>query len=157
MKKSNEELIKEARELAEDYYRNGKYLCSEAILAAVNKVLECGMPEEYVRLTSGFPVGMGGAGCSCGALTGGQTALGLVYGRKKAGGSNKKVMKLSEELHNRFKEKYKSACCRVLIKDYKFGSKEHKERCTNVTGEICQEVMDIILSNKSLLSKILSD
>ncbi len=154
LSKNNEELIKEAKELAEKYYSEGKYLCSEAILASVNKVLECGMPEEYVRLTSGFPVGMGGAGCSCGALTGGQTALGLVYGRTKPGGNNKKIMKLSQELHNKFKEKYKSTCCRVLVKDYKFGSKEHIERCTRVTGDVCQMVMELILENQSILSKV---
>ncbi|KNF07252.1 C GCAxxG C C redox family protein [Gottschalkia purinilytica] len=155
MKEKDKELMKKARELAEGYYRKEEYLCSEAILASVNKVLECGMPEEYVRLTSGFPVGMGGAGCSCGALTGGQTALGLVYGRKKPGGGNRKVMKLSQQLHDKFREKYGSACCRVLIKDYKFGSKEHKERCTKVTGDICEMVMEIILENKSLISKVL--
>ena len=154
MKKSNDELIREAKEMAENYYKKGEYLCSEAVLASVNKVLECGMPEEYVRLTSGFPVGMGGAGCSCGALTGAQTALGLVYGRKNPGANNKKIMKLSQELHNRFKEKYNSTCCRVLIKDYKFGSKEHFERCTRVTGDVCEIVMDIILSNQCIMSKI---
>lgn len=156
MKKNNDELIKECREIAEKYYRDGKYLCSEAVLSAVNKVLECGMPEEYIRLTSGFPVGMGGGGCSCGALTGGQCAIGLVYGRKKPGGSNKKIMKLSKELHDKFREQYGSACCRVLIKDYKFGSKEHKERCTRVTGDIAQLAMTIILDNQSLISKVLN-
>ncbi|SDK75843.1 C-GCAxxG-C-C family protein [Natronincola ferrireducens] len=155
MKKSSDKLIKEARYLAESYYSKGKYLCSEAILASVNEVLECGMPEEYVKMVSGFPVGMGGAGCSCGAVTGGQVALGLVYGRKKPGGSNKKIMKLSKELHDIFREKYGSTCCRVLIKDYKFASKEHIERCTKVTGDVCEIVMKLILDNQNLLSKIL--
>ncbi|MBM7615170.1 C-GCAxxG-C-C family protein [Alkaliphilus hydrothermalis] len=155
MKKITEEMINQAVELAESYYKKGKYLCSEAVLAAVNEVLDCGMPQEYIRLTSGFPVGMGGAGCTCGAITGGQCALGLVYGRKKAGGSNKKIMKLSKELHDRFREKNGSACCRVLIKDYQFGSKEHKERCTRVTGETCKIVMELVFENQGILSKIL--
>ncbi|WP_432662339.1 C-GCAxxG-C-C family protein [Wukongibacter baidiensis] len=156
MKISNAELIKEAKELAEKYYSDGKYLCSEAVLSSVNEVLECGMPEEYVRLTSGFPVGMGGGGCSCGALTGGQCAIGLVYGRKKPGGSNRKIMKLSKELHDKFRKEYGSACCRVLIKDYEFGSKEHIKRCTKVTGDITELVMSIILENKNIVSKILN-
>ncbi|SHJ75524.1 C-GCAxxG-C-C family protein [Paramaledivibacter caminithermalis] len=154
MKKISAELIKDARELAEKYYSQGKYLCSEAVLSAVNEVLDCGMPQEYVRLASGFPVGMGGSGCSCGAVTGGQCAIGLVNGRSKPGGNNKKVMKLSKQLHDRFKEKYKSVCCRVLIKDYKFGSKGHIERCTKVTGETCQMVMEILMENQGILSKI---
>lgn len=154
MKKINKELINEARELAEKYYSKKKYLCSEAVLSAVNEVLDCGMPQEYVRLASGFPVGMGGAGCSCGAVTGGQCAIGLVHGREKPGASNKKVMKLSQELHDRFREKNKSVCCRVLIKDYEFGSKEHVKRCTRVTGETCEMVMTILMENQGILSKI---
>ncbi|OPJ57185.1 C-GCAxxG-C-C family protein [Alkalithermobacter paradoxus] len=156
MKKTNHELILEAKSLAENYYRSGKYLCSEAILAAINEVLECGLPKDYISLVSGFPVGMGGSGCSCGALTGAQAAIGLVHGRKKAGASNSKVMKLSQELHDEFKKKYKSACCRVLIKDYKFGSKEHKERCTNVTADTCEIAMTIILNNQGIVSKMLN-
>ncbi|GAA0178957.1 C-GCAxxG-C-C family protein [Clostridium sediminicola] len=154
MKNKNEELINEAVELARKYYREGTYLCSEAVLAAVNEVLQCGMPQEYVSLTSGFPVGMGGAGCTCGAISGGQCALGLVFGRKKPGGSNRKVMKLSKELHDKFRQENGSACCRVLIRDYDFGSKEHKERCTRVTGDTCQIVMELILENKGILSKV---
>ena len=152
--KIQENHIQEARALAEKYYREGKYLCSEAVLAAVNTVLECGMPEEYVRLTSGFPVGMGGSGCSCGAVTGGQCAIGLVHGRKKPGGRNKKVMKLSKELHDRFLKQNKSVCCRVLIKDFEFGSKAHKDRCTRVTGETCQMVMEILKEHQGLLEKM---
>jgi len=65
LKKINKVLISEARDMAEKYYKEKKYLCSEAVLAAVNEVLDCGMPKEYIRLVSGFPVGMGGAGCTC--------------------------------------------------------------------------------------------
>ena len=155
IKRSKEELIKDARIKAEYYYSGGKYLCSEAILASVNEVLNFNMPNEYVRIASGYPVGMGGAGCSCGALTGALGAIGLAYGRKKPGASNKKAMKISNEMHNKFKEKFKSTCCRVLIKDYEFGSKEHIKRCTYVTGEVCEMVTDLILENKSILSKVL--
>lgn len=153
MKKVTQEMVNEAIKLAEKYYRKRKYLCSEAVLSAVNEVVQCGMPQEYIRITSGFPVGMGGAGCTCGAVTGGQCALGLVYGRKKPGGSYKKAMKVSKELHNRFREKNKSLCCRILIKDYDFGSKEHLERCARVTAETCGMVMEIIMENQGLISK----
>jgi len=155
LKKSDEELVKDAREKAENYYSKGKYLCSEAILASINEVLGYDMPNEYVRIASGYPVGMGGAGCSCGALTGALSAIGLAYGRKKPGGSNKRAMKLSNEMHNKFKDRFKSTCCRVLIKDYEFGSKEHIKRCTFVTGEVCEMVTQLILENKTILSKIL--
>lgn len=154
MKKSHEELIQDARAIAEGYYAEGKYLCSEAVLAAVNQVMKCGMPEEYVGLASGFPVGMGGAGCSCGALTGGQAALGLMFGRKAPGENNKKVMKLAGKLHDQFREQHSSTCCRVLIKSYKFGSKEHIQRCTRVTGDTAELVMRLILENQGFFSSL---
>ncbi len=59
------------RDEAEDPYRSGQFLCSEAILHTFNKALGEPLPQEAVRLSSGFPVGMGvlrTGGCTCGAL-----------------------------------------------------------------------------------------
>ncbi|MCE5190569.1 MAG: C-GCAxxG-C-C family protein [Actinomycetia bacterium] len=36
------------------------------------------MPPEAIKLASGFPVGIGTGGCTCGALSGGVMVLGLV-------------------------------------------------------------------------------
>ena len=38
-------------------------------------------------MASGFPVGIGGSGCTCGAIAGGIMALGMVFGRKRSKGS----------------------------------------------------------------------
>lgn len=68
---SEETIIREAKERAERLYRDGDYLCSEAVFTVINDHLGRPLPRETVKIASGFPVGMGTAGCACGALTGG--------------------------------------------------------------------------------------
>ena len=46
----------------------------------VNDYLGRPIPAKAVKMASGFPVGMGTAGCACGALSGGIMALGLKFG-----------------------------------------------------------------------------
>jgi hypothetical protein len=62
--------VETARHKAEDLYRSGQFLCSEAVFLVANEYLGHPVPDDMVRLASGFPVGMGTAGCACGALTG---------------------------------------------------------------------------------------
>lgn len=59
------------REEAEAYYRNGDFYCSEAIVATIRQHFDAEIPIEAVAMASGFPVGVGGAKCICGALSGG--------------------------------------------------------------------------------------
>jgi len=123
----------QAGEKAEKYYKKGQFLCSEAVLLAINEV---------------YPVGRGNAGCSCGALTGGQMALGLAFGRGKKKQENQKAIELSKELHDKFREKYKTACCRILIKDVKDNSREHFKQCTEITKATTEIVAAIIDENQ---------
>lgn len=142
---SREDIIQKAKETAEGYYRDGQYLCSEAIFTVVNDYLGNPLPRETVRLASGFPVGMGMAGCSCGALTGGVMALGLKYGRTAPGAEMPGMFEAAKELHDRFKQRFGSTCCRVLIKDFEFGGTEHIKHCIRVTGETAAMVMEKIV------------
>src|SRR5512136_1939070 len=105
-------LTKEAaRAKAEQYYQTGQYLCSEAIFLVANEFLGHPVPDNMVRLASGFPIGMGTAGCACGALTGGVMALGLKFGRETAGAEMPGMFAAAKELHDRFKARRKITCC----------------------------------------------
>ncbi|NLI93317.1 MAG: C_GCAxxG_C_C family protein [Peptococcaceae bacterium] len=137
-----EHTLQELKQRAEELYRSGEYLCSEAVFTVVNDYLGQPLPPESVRITSGFPVGIGLAGCTCGALTGAIVALGLKYGRTGPKQDNQKILALSKELHDEFKAKFGSTCCRVLIKDFTFGSPEHLEHCIKVTGEATKMVLE---------------
>jgi C_GCAxxG_C_C family probable redox protein len=135
------------RKEAEHLYRSGQFLCSESIFFVINEHFGRPLPPEAVRLTSGFPVGMGLAGCSCGALTGGLVALGLMYGRTSPGQDNSKMLQLAKELHDWFKQEFKSTCCRVLIKDLEFASPEHMDQCVRITGTVAEKVARMIIEN----------
>lgn len=135
------EPIKKAKETAENYYRNGEYLCSEAVFTVVNDYLKNPMPKEAVCLASGFPVGIGMAGCACGALTGGVMALGLKYGRIVPKAETPGMFEAAQKLHDDFKKQFGSTCCRAIIKDFDFGSPEHLEHCINLTGAVAEMVM----------------
>jgi len=133
-----------ARERAEHLYKSGQYLCSEAVLLVANEYLGRPMPDEVIRLASGFPVGMGKAGCVCGAIAGGVMALGLKLGRSAPGGETPGLFAAVKELHDRFQKRRRSVCCRVLIKDLEFGSAQHIEQCVSITGEVAADVIQIL-------------
>lgn len=139
-----DEAIQKARTEAEEMYRNGQFLCSEAVFLVANEYLGKPVTDEVVKLASGFPVGMGLAGCACGALTGGVMSLGLKYGRTQPATPTPGMFEAAKELHGRFLARRKSTCCRVLIRRFQLGSPEHIQQCIAITGEVAADVIDIL-------------
>ena len=140
--------LEKIRKIAEDYYRNGDFYCSEAVVKTIIDEFQIDVSEDVVKMASGFPVGMGGMGCTCGALTGGVMAIGLVYGRSQ--GKDPKVnkaMELSAKLYQIFCERHKVSCCKVLTRGMEKGSPEHMEQCIAFTGEMAYEAAKIIAEN----------
>ncbi|MCP4761259.1 MAG: C_GCAxxG_C_C family protein [archaeon] len=136
---------KRIKEISEEHYRNLQYYCSEAIVRAFIDELNLPLPDEVVAMASGFPLGFGQAGCACGAITGGIMILGYFFGRTKP--QDTKIFntfKLVKELHDTFKEKHNSLCCRVLTKEVKFMSKQHMAQCISFTGEVAEEVAKMV-------------
>ncbi|MGL4742517.1 MAG: C-GCAxxG-C-C family protein [Sarcina sp.] len=141
---NNVDLIK-VRDRAEKYYRDGEFYCSEAVVKTIKDTFDLDFSDEIIKMASGFPVGIGGSGCTCGAVSGGVMALGMVFGRSEVNDPKvAKAMKLSAELHERFREKRKFVCCKILTKGMDFGKAEHKEQCITITGEVAEIVADII-------------
>lgn len=141
--------LKELRSISEDYYRNGDFYCSEAVVKAIKDEFKLPVDDHVIAAASGFPIGIGGAGCTCGAVSGGVMALGLVFGRSV--GKDEKVdkaMALSKELHDTFKDRHKFLCCRALTKNMELGSSIHMEQCISFTGEVAEEVGKIIIREK---------
>jgi C_GCAxxG_C_C family probable redox protein len=151
MKKQDIDLEK-IKLTAEEYYRSGDFYCSEAIVKIIKDAFCLPVSDDVITMASGFPVGIGGVGCTCGAVTGGIMSLGLVFGRaipkdKKVD----KVMKLSRELHDIFKKRHNHLCCRTLNKYMIMGSSRQMKQCIAFTGEMAQETARIIIreQNKS--------
>lgn len=114
--------------LALRYFRNGLY-CSEAMLRAFNEVYNLGVSPDLYKMATGFGMGLGESGCSCGAVTGAIMVLGLISGRVHAYQSERIVYQATKKLHDRFREKHKAICCRVLTKKVAWGSAQHKSHC----------------------------
>ena len=133
------------RRVAEEYYRNGDYYCSESIVKTIRDEFGLPVPDSAIAMASGFPVGIGGSGCMCGAIAGGVMALGMFFGREKPRDEvANKCMALSKELHDVFRERHKCLCCRVLTKGMELGSPEHMKQCVSFTGEVAEETARII-------------
>ena len=133
------------KKTAEDYYSNGDYYCSEAIVKTIKDAFDLQISDDVIAAASGFPIGMGGAGCTCGAIAGGIMALGLFFGRTEA--KDEKVnhtMALAKELHDVFQSKHKTLCCRILTKNMTLGSPKHMEQCVSFTGEVAEQVARMI-------------
>lgn len=142
---SDSEAIARMRAQAEALYASGEYYCGEAIFLAANELLGRPVPDEMMRLASGFSIGMGRAGCACGALTGGVLALGLRYGRTEGGVPMPETLDAAKELHDRFVARNGSTCCRVLIRPYVFASDEHIRHCVALTGGVAEDVAELLL------------
>jgi C_GCAxxG_C_C family probable redox protein len=142
--------LEKIRFTAEEYYRSGDFYCSEAVVKTIKDAFSLPVSDEVIAMASGFPVGIGQAGCVCGAVAGGVMALGLVFGRTAP--KDKKVdkaMKLSRELHDIFKKNHKSLCCRTLNRFMIMGTSSQVRQCIAFTGEMAQEAARIILREQS--------
>ncbi|RQD71221.1 MAG: hypothetical protein D5S00_02435 [Tindallia sp. MSAO_Bac2] len=152
----NEVSISKIRQDAEALFREGKYYCSEAIVASIRENFKLDMPEEMIAMASGFPVGIGKSKCTCGAVSGGVLALGYFFGRTE--GTNPKdprsvkTLELAYELQDDFKKNHKLLCCSVLTKGMDMASGEHKEQCISFTGEVAENAAKIILREKGFVN-----
>ena len=72
-----EELQEIIRKRAFNLMFTGGMMCSEAVLSVLNQGLGGGLsPDLAMKVAAGFAEGIGGSGCTCGALTGGGDLLG---------------------------------------------------------------------------------
>ncbi len=133
---------------AEELYRNGSFYCSEAVVKSVIEGLGETPSRETIAMASGFPVGIGGAGCTCGAISGGVMAIGYFLGRSEAGAPEvNRCMAVSNELYKRFVARNKCTCCKILTRNMELGSKEHMEQCIRFTGEVAADCFELLKSN----------
>ena len=142
-----EELVGIIRLRSQNLFGTHQLFCSEAVLYVLNQGLGGGLPPDAaIRIASGFSEGIGGAGCTCGAFSGAIMALGLFLGRQGINGrGSKKVQVRGKALHDLFRSKFGSTCCRVLTKKVRNDRKALYKLCTNHTGEAAELAARIIL------------
>jgi len=135
------------RKRAEDLFTTAKFNCSEAVIVALREAFFPSLPDYVIAAVSGFPVGIGGSGCSCGAVTGAICALGLVFGREKSSELLKaaECMKFAHEIYDDFFAKHNALCCRYLTRGVDIGSMHHSLQCKEFTGDAAESAARIIL------------
>ncbi|MCG4586191.1 C-GCAxxG-C-C family protein, partial [Anaerosalibacter bizertensis] len=132
------------------YFERGEFFCSEAVVHTINRLLDKPYNDDIVKMASGFPIGMGKSGCLCGAVSGGQMALGMVYGRVHGEPMNDKMFPIAAELHDFIKEEYGSTCCRVMTRQWagdNFKSPERKKHCVEITGKVAEWVAEKLIED----------
>ena len=121
---------------AGEYFNNG-YSCSESMIKwAIDEGL---VSEDILPLATPFSGGMG-VGCLCGAVAGAQMILGAQFGRENKAGNENIARKKAQELMQRFMEKHKATCCRVLTRGMEFSGPNRKAHCTNMVDD-CQKIV----------------
>ena len=126
-----ENLQKDAAEIF-----NSGFACSESVIYAIRKHFEIDLSDDAIAMSSGFPWGLGGGGCICGALAGAAMCIGYFYGRRTPGDPKiNRCFELTNELHDKFKEAHGSTCCPALWIGLEKNSPERKEKCTKIVVE----------------------
>ena len=130
---------------------NQGFACSESVIYAIKKNFELDMSDDAIAMSSGFPWGLGGGGCICGALAGATMCIGYFFGRKTPGDPKvNRCFKLSNEIHDFFKEYCGATCCRVLTKGKEKNSPERKAQCTDFVAATVKKTAEIILRELAL-------
>ncbi len=120
---SNAGTVEEALELiqlrAVEMFHPRTFLCAETMVLVLGKTFGLDTAsgsgpslDSAVCLARGWSQGMGGAGCTCGALNGGIMAMVLVLDEDNP----RRARNRSRLLHDRFKDRYGTVCCRDLGK-----------------------------------------
>ncbi len=129
-------VVEAIRRRAENLFDTRQLLCAEAVLHAVAETLGGPLsPDQAAALGTPFCQGMGGAGCTCGALSGAVAAVGLYRGRPERGAGGAKGRALARRMHDAFRADCGATCCRVLIRHVRHDKAAHFAQCRSLTGK----------------------
>ncbi len=137
--------IEQLQKEADATFHSG-FTCAETVIYTINKAFDLGMPESAIAMSSGFPWGLGGGGCICGALAGATMCIGYLYGRTTPGDPKvNRCFELTHELHDAFKSANGGTCCRVLTRGLEKNSPERKANCANIVYNTIEMTAKILM------------
>ncbi|PLX80017.1 MAG: hypothetical protein C0615_01745 [Desulfuromonas sp.] len=105
------------------------YNCAQAVLQANCPEVSDGL----VEMADVFGGGIDDSKCLCGAVTGGTMALSLRGKKKKA-----------SMLVERFRQEYRTTCCKGLTARFEWNSKEHITNCRDMTARTAEMVAELL-------------
>ncbi|UOD34665.1 C_GCAxxG_C_C family protein [Deferribacteraceae bacterium V6Fe1] len=142
--------IDKVKTLAEQYFNEG-YYCSEAVLKAFEDVTGIFFSDDFKRSMTILGEGIGASGCVCGAVSSSVMIAGSLTGRKSPNEDKRLSQKLGKIFMERFKEKFKTTCCKSLTKrsELIFGIGKYKH-CQQISS-FCAELLVDILIDENLI------
>lgn len=145
--------MEELQKDAVDIFHSG-FACSESIVYAIRKHFQLELSDDAIAMSSGFPWGLGGGGCICGALAGGTIMLGYFFGRTEPGDPKiHKCFEVCRELHDDFCKHCGASCCRALTQGMEKNSPERKAQCTDFVSFTVKRTAEIILANAESINR----
>lgn len=151
------EISRLAAERAGNLFEKHGLCCSEAVMVTLNQGFQGDLPiNKSLQVGAGFCHGMGGSGCTCGALAASVNVLGLFLSPHNENGFAKKEFHgIVQEMHDLFRQKFKSTCCRVLTKNVKHDLKAQKANCLKLTkGAVADAAYLISKSRRDLADQV---
>ena len=130
--------VEELKKDAVEVFHNG-FTCSESVIYAIRKHFELDLPDDVIAMSSGFPWGLGGGGCICGALAGATMCLGYFFGRRTQGESVEKCFQLTHEFHDYFKEHAAERAAVFLQKEKKKTPRNAKHNARKICRKHCRK------------------
>ena len=126
------------------YFLEG-YSCSEAV---VQSAIDKGYAEkDLLSAATPFSGGMG-VRCLCGAVAGSMLVIGSKYGKNNIDRDGMTARKLAKEFNEKFSQKYKVNCCKVLSAGFQdFHSYERKHHCCSMVNDSCEILENILQEN----------
>lgn len=145
--------MEELQKDAVDIFHSG-FACSESIVYVIRKHFQLELSDDAIAMSSGFPWGLGGGGCICGALAGGTMMLGYFFGRTEPGDPKiHKCFDVCRELHDDFCKHCGASCCRALTRGMEKNSPERKAQCTDFVSFTVKRTAEIILTNAGSINR----
>jgi len=143
-------LLREAEALLAT--RGDKSNCAERVFLALRAIIETDVPPEAVCLLTGLGGGVGGVReGTCGAITGGVAALGLIHGRRNPPeGDRLWTYEVCRDFVVRFQTSFGATVCRNLVGDLlpqatPEAEEQRKARCRQYTlaaVRMCLDTLD---------------
>lgn len=126
------------KEKAVEYYKNG-YSCSESVVKACIDEGLCDV--SLLPCSTTFSAGMSN-GCACGTITGAQLVLGYMFGRNNKFGNEIIARQKASELMEKFKEKHRVTCCKVLCSGLEGPAR--KEHCMKLVADVSEILEELV-------------
>lgn len=132
-------------ERARELFDSKQHNCAESVFLAINEVFNGGLDQATAaRIATGLGGGLGATGGTCGALTGGVLAIGLIAGADPSVSRRKKIYPLAAALQERFTQRFGTICCRDLTRDI---TVERRIHCSPITAEAAAMCAEILLED----------